>query len=242
MRYAIFADVHSNLEALDVVINASKHESIDKYLCAGDIVGYGANPNECIEKVKTIAMIALAGNHDWAAVNLFSTDYFNPAAKEAVFWTKKNLAEKNRSFLGSLKLVYKDEDLTLVHGTLDNPQDFNYMVDGYSAQETLKLMETKICFVGHTHVAGIFMRDRYGGLHYGKEAAVDIKPGNKYVVNVGSVGQPRDGIPKAAYCVYDTEKKSIQLKRADYDLKLARKKIMAAGLPQFLADRLIMGR
>ena len=242
MRYGIFSDVHSNLEALEAVVSAYKHESIDKYFCVGDVVGYGANPNECADKVKALSMITAAGNHDWASVNLFSTDYFNPAAKEAVFWTRKNLAEKGRNFLESLKLIHKNEDLTLVHGTLDNPQDFNYMVDGYSAQETFRLMETRICFVGHTHVAGVFMRDKYAGLHYEKEVKVEIKPGNRYIVNVGSVGQPRDGMPKAAYCVYDTEKKSIQVKRADYDLKLARKKIMAKGLPQFLADRLLMGR
>jgi predicted phosphodiesterase len=242
MRYGIFSDVHSNLEALEAVISAYRGESIDKYLCVGDVVGYGANPKECIEKVRTIAMITIAGNHDWATVNLFSVDYFNPAAKEAVFWTRNILDQKDAFFLESLKLTYKNEDFTLVHGTLDRPQDFNYMIDGFAAKETFRLLETNICFVGHTHVAGVFMKDRYGRPHYEKDASVNIKPGNKYIINTGSVGQPRDGNPKAAYCVYDTEKKSIQIKRVDYDMKLARKKIMEAGLPQFLADRIIMGR
>lgn len=242
MRYGIFSDIHANLEAFDAVIEAFKLEAIDKYLCVGDVVGYAANPKECIKKVKMLAMITVAGNHDWASVDLFSTDYFNPIASEAIFWTKRNLSDEDRYFLESLKLIYKNEDLTLVHGTLDSSQDFDYMLDSYAASKTFKLMETQTCFVGHSHVAGVFIQDKDNHLDYQEEPFSDIEDGNKYIINVGSVGQPRDGNPKAAYCIYDTDENRVQIKRVDYHIETARKKIIAAGLPRFLADRLLAGR
>ena len=242
MRYGIFGDIHSNLEALEAVIKAYQKEHIDKYLCAGDVVGYATNPKECIDKVKTLAMITVAGNHDWGSVDLFSADYFNPNAKEAISWTKRNLGEQDKYFLESLKLVYKNEDLTLVHGTLDNPQDFNYMTDGYIAEETFRVLETNICFVGHSHAAGIFIKDKDDNLYYLEEQYIDIKDANKYIVNVGSVGQPRDGNPQGAYCIFDSDKKGVRIERISYDIKTARKKIIKAGLPKFLGDRLVIGQ
>jgi len=242
MRYGIFSDIHSNLEALDAAIKAYKKEDIDKYLCIGDVVGYATNPKECLEKVKRLSMITVAGNHDWASVNLFSTDYFNPLAKEAVSWTQRNLDDRGRYFLEGLPLVYKNEDLTMVHGTLHEPDEFNYMTDGYIASHTFELLETDICFVGHTHVPGIFIKSKDGRVRYQVEGNTDIKEGNRYIMNVGSIGQPRDGNPKAAYCIYDTDKKNAQIKRINYDIQAARKKIIAEGLPKFLGERLIIGR
>jgi predicted phosphodiesterase len=242
MRYGIFSDIHSNLEALDTVIKAYKKESIDIYLCGGDAVGYAANPKECIEKVKSLANITVAGNHDWAGVDLFSLEYFNPLAKEAILWMRKILDDNERYFLETLKLVYENKDLTLVHGTLDNPQEFDYMTDEYTAQRTFKILKTNICFVGHSHVAGIFIEDELGKLYYNEEGFQEILPTHKYIVNVGSVGQPRDHNPKAAYCIYDTEKKEIRIKRINYDIESVRKKIITCGLPKFLGDRLLVGR
>jgi predicted phosphodiesterase len=242
MRYGIFSDIHSNLEALNTVISAYKKEKIDKYFCIGDVVGYASNPRECIEIIKTLTTITIAGNHDWASVDLFSVDYFNLNAQDAILWTRRNLDDSNRNFLESLKLVYNNEDLTLVHGTLDNPGDFNYMTDSYIAEETLRLLETNICFIGHTHVVGTFIKDKSERIYYRQDDSLDISPENKYIVNVGSVGQPRDSNPKAAYCIYDTDKKEVQLKRIDYDIETAREKIINAGLPKFLGDRLTIGR
>lgn len=242
MRYGIFADVHSNLEALEAVIHAYKKEAIDKYLCAGDVVGYGANPKECIEQVKMFTMVTVAGNHDWASVDLFSTDYFNPVAKEAVYWTAHNIDEQSRYFLEHLGLIYKNEDLTMVHGTLDDPQDFNYMTDDYIAAKTFALLETNTCFVGHTHVAEIFIQDKDNRIYYQGGNNIDIKEENKYIINVGSVGQPRDGNSQAAYCIYDTDTKIVQIKRINYDIQTAREKIIARGLPIFLGERLLVGR
>ncbi|MFH1414053.1 MAG: metallophosphoesterase family protein [Candidatus Omnitrophota bacterium] len=241
MRYGIFSDIHSNLEALDRVINAYKNESIDKYLCVGDIVGYAANPNESIERVRSLTEISIAGNHDWAAVGLFSTQYFNPVAYEAIAWTSRNLSENNKYFLKNLKLVYEDKELTLVHGTLNKPERFDYMFNLFTAGETFRLMQSRICFIGHTHVAGCFIKHKDGDLDYNTKGYISMEKGNQYIINVGSVGQPRGRIPKATYCIYDTDKKEAWIKRIDYEIEVARKKIIDAGLPRFLADRLLSG-
>lgn len=242
MRYGIFADVHSNLQALDAVLDAYRKEKIDQYLCVGDVVGYGANPKECIEKIRALETVIVAGNHDWVSVDLLSADYFNTYAKEAVLWTKRKLGDGDRIFLESLKLVYKNQDLTLVHGTLHVPENFDYMVDAYSASMTFGLLETSICFVGHSHIAGIFIKDKDGNISYNEDSMLDLKRHNKYIINAGSVGQPRDNNPDACYCIFDTDNKEVQIKRISYDVHTAKKRIIAEGLPRFLGDRLIVGR
>jgi predicted phosphodiesterase len=240
MRYGIFADIHSNLEAFKAVLKVLNREKVDKYLCAGDVVGYGANPQECIDKIKEENITTVAGNHDWGAVELFSKNYFNPAAYEAILWTKNNLDEVARLFLGSLQLVLQSEDLTLVHGTLVKPEEFDYLLDIDAASETFELLETKLCFVGHSHAPGVFVKEN-GNILYLEENSLEIKNGNKYIINVGSVGQPRDGDPRAAYCVYDKEEKTAVIKRVEYDVKTASKKIIKSGLPKYLGERLLLG-
>ena len=242
MRYGIFSDIHSNLEALDAVIRAYQEESIDQYLCVGDVVGYGSNPNECVEKVKQLAAVTVAGNHDWASVGIFSDDYFNPYAKDAVHWTRDNLSNASSDFLGQLKLFHENKDLTLVHGTLEGAENFDYMIDSYTARSTFRILHTDICFVGHLHICGVFAQDKDGYIGYGEPNTVELKDKHKYIVNTGSVGQPRDGNPDAAYCIYDTDKKEVRIKRVKYDIEAARKKIIQAGIPVKLGDRLLVGR
>lgn len=241
MRYGIFADVHSNIEAFEAVIRAFKKEAIDVYLCVGDIVGYGANPKECIQQVQALSAITVAGNHDWASVNLFSAEFFNPFAKEAVLWTKSRLNEEEQSYLQTLRIKFANEELAIVHGTLNHPQEFNYLSDAYAASETFQVLEKGVCFVGHTHIPGIFIQDAQEAIGFVQDEAITVLEINKYIINVGSVGQPRDGVPDAAYCIFDTEKKLVELKRAKYDIQKAGKKIIAAGLPQHLAVRLSAG-
>jgi predicted phosphodiesterase len=241
MRYGIFSDVHSNLEALEAVLDAYKKEAIDEFLCGGDIVGYSANPRECIARVKSVAKLTVAGNHDWASVDLFPTTYFNPLAAQAVAWTKQNLDSAKKQFLKSLQLIFKNADLTLVHGTLHNPEEFNYMLYDEEAAHTFVMLKTEICFVGHTHCPGFFIQDKEGHISYQEQDELVIEKGKRYIINVGSVGQPRDKNPDAAYCIYDTDKKKVQIKRIKYDKEAARKKIVAAGLPKFLGERLLSG-
>ncbi|MFA4842541.1 MAG: metallophosphoesterase family protein, partial [Candidatus Omnitrophota bacterium] len=142
----------------------------------------------------------------------------------------------------SLSLSYKNEDLTLVHGTLDNPQDFDYMTNGFVAEATFRILETVICFVGHTHIAGFFIKDKNGKLYYSKDYIMEINSDKKYIVNVGSVGQPRDRDTRASYCIYDTDEKKVYLNRIDYDIEAVQKKIERAHLPRFLSERLSLGR
>lgn len=242
MRYGIFSDIHSNLEALDATLEVYKKEAIDQYLCVGDIVGYGANPEECIEKIRRLDLPIVAGNHDWACIDALSIDYFNPYAKDAILWTRPKLSAQDRHFLGALNLTFINRDLTLVHGTLQNPEEFDYMIGIHAASQTFDLMQTDICFVGHSHVAGIFIKDKSGNIQYNEDRRVEIKPDNKYIVNVGSVGQPRDDDSDSCYCIFDSEKREVWIKRTSYDVETASKKIIACGLPGFLAERLRVGR
>ncbi|MCM8799227.1 MAG: metallophosphatase family protein [Candidatus Omnitrophica bacterium] len=242
MRYGIFSDIHSNLEALEAVIKAYRRESIDIYLCVGDIVGYAADPSNCIQLVKKISSVVIAGNHDWAAVDLFPIDYFNPVAKRAIIWTKTKLSEEEKRYLGSLSLTYRNDNLSLVHGTLDSPQDFKYMDEVFDAEESFKILENNICFIGHSHISGVFVKDDQNKVYYYEPTHLKLSKNYQYIVNVGSVGQPRDGNPFACYSVFDTEKKEVWIKRVDYDIKSSYKKIIEAGLPVFLAERLYLGR
>ncbi len=242
MKYGIFSDVHSNLEALDAVIKAYESEAIDKYLCIGDSVGYASNPNECAAKIKALAMVSVAGNHDWASVNKFSLDNLVSLARQAVCWTMNHLSQESRDFLEHLTLVYKNEHLTLVHGSLDCPQEFNYTYTGEDAWRTFRILKTKVCFIGHSHIPGIFIRDITDNICYSEETAVNITEYNNYIINVGSVGQPRDGNPRASFCIYDTDKGILEIKRVQYNIEETRGKIINAGLPQRLGDRLLEGK
>ena len=241
MRYGIFSDVHANLEAMESVVNSLRREKIDNYFCVGDVVGYGANPHECIEAVKSLGATSIAGNHDWAVIGRVDTRYFNPMAKEAIHWTKRYALREDMIFLDNLKLIYKNDDFILVHGTLQEADYFHYLIDDRQAQETFELMDRDVCFVGHSHVPGIFTK-KENRIQYSSMSEIYLEDGCQYIINVGSVGQPRDGNPMAAYCVYDTEAKTIFIKRINYIVEEAQRKIMKAGLPAFLASRLAVGR
>ncbi|NQT94921.1 MAG: metallophosphoesterase family protein [Candidatus Omnitrophica bacterium] len=242
MRYAIFADIHSNLEAYQAFLEDAKKEKIDRYFCVGDIVGYGADPRECIELTKSLNCPVVCGNHDWAVVNKLSTDYFNEYAKEAVIWTQERLDDIDKNYLNNLDCVYQDDELTLVHGSLKDPKEFDYVTDRKSAHIVLSMQDTRLCFIGHTHVPGMFYYTEEGDLDYRYAPRLNLKKEDHYLINVGSIGQPRDGDWRACYSIYDTEKYIIQLKRLEYDVKKASEKIEKAGLPKRLSDRILAGR
>lgn len=240
MRYGIISDIHGNLEALETAIDALSHEKIDKYLCVGDIVGYAANPAECIEKTRALKPYVVCGNHDMASGGLMGTNSFNEAAKAAIIWTRNNLSRENIAFLKRLSFIAKNKHFILAHGTLEEPEAFHYMIDGYEAYRTFRLMDRQVCFVGHSHVPGIFSH-KNNRLNYFYKEKVRLSKDEKLIVNVGSIGQPRDGDPRLCYSVYDTGRNLIELKRLTYDIKKTQKKILDAGLPPFLAHRLSEG-
>jgi len=240
MRYGIFSDVHSNLEAFREVLSFLQKGSVDRYISIGDLVGYGADPNECIEIARNLSPVSVVGNHDLACINKLSVSVFTDRAKDAILWTRKTLNRESVDYLGSLDLVAEIGDLTAVHGTLDNPAAFEYMMEKKHAEGSFGVMAKHLLFVGHTHVPGIFRTDGRS-IKYYVEKKITVRANYKYIVNTGSVGQPRDGMPDACCVIYDTDSAEIELHRVKYDYKKAQQKILEAGLPSSLALRLESG-
>lgn len=240
MKFAIIADIHANLEAFRVVLDDAQKQRCTHYACIGDVVGYGANPRECLEIVRKMNMPCVKGNHDEYCSIDEHAEGFNPAAAEAVNWTRKQLSDEERQWLRDLKYVRMVTNFTIVHATLDGPQRWGYVFDKLAAAASFPYQNTPVCFFGHTHVPVAFIRDSM--VRGGTYSKFKIEPGKKYFINVGAVGQPRDGNPKAAYVVFDTTEATVELRRLDYDIATAQKKILEAGLPERLAERLAYGR
>jgi len=240
MRYAVIADIHANLEAFEVVLADSKEQNCTHYCCVGDVVGYNANPKECLEIVRSMGMPVVKGNHDEYCSSEDDLEGFNPHAAEAVNWTRKQLSKEDRQWLRDLKYMRLVASFSMVHATLDGPQRWGYVFDKLAAAASFTYQNTAVCFFGHTHVPVAFVRDSM--VRGGTYSKFKVEPGKKYFVNVGAVGQPRDGNPKSGYVIYDLNEGTIELRRLDYDIAKAQQKIMAAGLPQRLADRLTLGK
>ncbi|HKI68669.1 MAG TPA: metallophosphoesterase family protein [Verrucomicrobiae bacterium] len=240
MKFAIIADIHANLEAFQVILEDIKNQECTHYVCLGDVVGYNANPKECLDIVRQMNIPCVKGNHDEYCSSDSALDGFNPAAAEAVNWTRKQLTEGDRQWLRDLKYTRMITNFSIVHATLDAPQRWGYVFDKLAAAASFTYQTTPICFFGHTHVPVAFMRDTV--VRGGTYSKFKIDPSKKYFVNVGAVGQPRDNNPKAAYVVYNADEGTIELRRLNYDIPKAQKKIREAGLPERLADRLAFGR
>ena len=242
MRYAIISDIHGNLEAFQAVLDALSEEDIDTYLSVGDCIGYGANPKECIELLRSLnPEVLIAGNHEWGVLGLKEADYFNELAQYAISWTRKILDKDEIEYLKSFSLVYEDDKMTLVHGTLNMPEEFYYILDTDDAEAAMGRMRNSLCFVGHSHVPGVFASNHHK-VEILESQSIRLEYERKYIINAGSVGQPRDGDPRASYVVYDTENPTLEIRRVEYDVKKAQGKILKAGLPTRLADRLSEGR
>ena len=240
MKFAIIADIHANLEAFEVVLEDIKNQNCTHYACLGDVVGYNANPKECLDMVRSMNIPCVKGNHDEYCSSEEHLEGFNPAAAEAVNWTRRQLTEEDRQWLRDLRYTRMVTSFTIVHATLDGPQRWGYVFDKLAAAASFTYQNTAICFFGHTHVPVAFMRDTQ--VRGGTYSKFKVEPGKKYFVNVGAVGQPRDGNPKSAYVVYDVYEGTIELRRLDYDIPKAQAKIRAAGLPERLAERLAFGK
>ncbi|MHB8523045.1 MAG: metallophosphoesterase family protein [Limisphaerales bacterium] len=240
MRYAILADIHANLEALEVILEDTRRQKCTHYACLGDVVGYNANPKECLDLIRTMGMPCVKGNHDEYCSVDTNLEGFNPHAAEAIDWTREQLSEADRHWLRDLKYLRLVASFSIVHATLDGPQRWGYVFDKLAAAASFTYQNTSVCFFGHTHVPVAFIRDSV--VRGGTYSKFRVEPGRKYFVNVGSVGQPRDNNPKAAYAIYDLDEGSIELRRLDYDISKAQAKVRAAGLPERLAERLAFGK
>ncbi len=240
MRFAIISDLHANLEATNAVVEDAHTKDCTHFVCLGDLVGYNANPRECIEIVRALDCPIVKGNHDEQASLSESSRDFNELAEHAISWTRAQLTDEHKQLLAGLRMTRQVRDFTIVHATLDTPAEWGYVFNNLDAMASFTYQHTPVCFFGHTHVAGAFVRD--GNVKRVKTEQLVIEPGKKYFINTGSVGQPRDGDPRAAYCIYDTEKNVVEQRRLKYDLPTAQRKIIEAGLPRLLAERLELGR
>ncbi len=226
MKIGIISDIHSNLEALEVMLKRLDAEQVDHIYCLGDIVGYGANPNECVERVRAICPISILGNHDAACTGHTSPDFFNSYARAAIEWTGRVLTEENLEYLKTLPLTHEADSLFFVHATPKDPAAWNYITSEEEAQPHFAILAPGVtCFIGHSHVPDRFENERK----------------TKRIINIGSIGQPRDRDPRACCGVYNTDSGTFEWLREVYSVQEAARKIRHAGLPEFLAVRLFIG-
>lgn len=240
MRIALFGDIHANLEALEAVLKDAMEQGVSEYVCMGDIVGYNADPSACLEIVRAMDCPTVKGNHDEDASGSHSLESMNPVAAAALEWTRQQLTDEQRQWLARLRMVRQVSDFTVVHSTLDQPANWNYVTNRFDAMSNFSYQFTQVCFHGHTHVPRVYMKaDKVQEVF---TDAVAIEDGAKYFINVGSVGQPRDGDWRACYAIYDLNHQMVVLRRVEYDIAETQRKILAAGLPPMLAERIQEGR
>lgn len=240
MRIALFGDIHANLEALESVLADAAAQGVTDYVCTGDVVGYNADPAACLEIVREMDCPTVKGNHDEDASGSHSLDSMNPIAAAALEWTRSQLSDEQRQWLRRLRMVRQVSDFTVVHSTLDQPSNWNYVTNRFDAMANFSYQFTQVCFNGHTHVPRVYVKtDKVQEI---PADSISIEDGAKYFINIGSVGQPRDGDWRAAYAIYDTAQKLVTVRRVEYDIASTQKKILAAGLPEMLAERIAEGR
>ncbi|MDG5815244.1 metallophosphoesterase family protein [Chitinispirillales bacterium ANBcel5] len=243
MKYAIISDIHANLEALEAVFeDIDKNETIDDVLCLGDIVGYGANPNECIELIKQRCPVSILGNHDAAAVDLLSTQHFNIHAKIAIEWTTKELKPKNKEYLTTLPSKKILDPITLVHSTPYEPNMWYYITSLEEAAFNYQYFDTSACFIGHTHIPVIIVLNKDDEVYVHQGSNYQVSGAERVLINVGSVGQPRDRNPNSSYGIFDTDTMEFSFRRVTYDIEKTQAKMRKIKMPEFLANRLVEGR
>ena len=242
MRIAIISDIHANLEALTAVLESMENERVASVYCLGDCVGYGPDPDTCVDLLREKTEAIVMGNHDYAAVGLANTDYFNPVARQAIEWTRAQLKKENLNFLKTLPFTLEVGDILLTHASPKNPSVWDYVLSQQEALRQFKAFRQQICFIGHSHVPIVFNPSTYYTLNNTSTEQIVLEKGEQYIINVGSVGQPRDGDPRSCYVIYDMEKQTIDYMRIAYDVEKTSEKILKHGLPEFLAKRILTGQ
>lgn len=246
MRLAVFSDIHANYEALQAVVDDLKNQKIDRYVCLGDIIGYGANPNECIDLVRSLPnVIVILGNHD-AAVIWGTTPFgMSKAAQEVIFWSMERLTEENLTFIKDLEPTRVMGDMIFSHANPYNPKAWRYVNSRKYAARTFAKTRNRLVFIGHTHRPMVITRQNFFQMSFEEpepSTLYIVNPRNRQIYNCGSIGQPRDGKPLACYLIFDTRTRQLTYRRIDFDHQKAAAKILAAGLPASLAKRLAKGR
>jgi predicted phosphodiesterase len=232
VRLAIISDIHSNLEALQSAFKAIERESVDEIICLGDIVGYGANPNECLHLVRERCSTILLGNHDAAAIDLAVANQFTIHARFSAMWTFSALSKQHKTFLQSLPRIQPRGDILFSHASPFEPEEWHYVISDIDTREAFHAFTERICFIGHSHIPVIYSE---------RGKTTTVNPKGRFIVNVGSVGQPRDGNPELSFGIFDADAWSYKNVRVPYDIHAAAEKIRKEGLPPTLAERLFYG-
>ncbi len=240
MKYAIVSDIHSNLEALNVVIEEIEKRKVDHIICLGDVVGYGANPSECLAIITDEAEAIIMGNHDQAVEDVELRNYFNDWAKTAIEWTAKKLTSEEKRKIRNFSPIVIDQkaNVTWSHSSIHEPEEFHYLFQFMDAESSFKKLETNFGFFGHTHIPSFFSA-KSKEARYLPAGQYQLFKNEHYLINPGSVGQPRDRNPKLSFALFDSSELMLEVIRLDYDNQKAADKIRKAGLPEYLADRLL---
>lgn len=239
--YAILGDIHSNLEALNTVLDDARKQGVEGFVCVGDVVGYNADPVACVEILRELECQVVRGNHDHYCSHDEPLDDFHPLAANVVDWTRRQLGPEQTAYLRSLPLKRHVAGFSVVHSTLDMPDKWGYVFDTLEADAHFNYQTTAVCFYGHTHVPMAFDKAG-GGIARTSYHTLKVAVGHRYFINVGSVGQPRDGDPRTGYVLYDAHKREATLRRFPYDIATTQDKIHRAGLPDRVARRLEQGK
>jgi diadenosine tetraphosphatase ApaH/serine/threonine PP2A family protein phosphatase len=242
VRLGFFSDVHANLEALNAVLKDFSRQNVERSFFLGDAVGYGADPNPCVKKICEATKVRLLGNHDYAALGQIETSQFNQYARLSIEWTKEVLTAESIQLLSGFTVQEETDNFHLVHATPKNPLEWEYLLDLDDAEENFNYFSKQVCLIGHSHKPLIVRKHKEEHAALFPENAVVLEPDSRYIINIGSVGQPRDGNPKACYLLYDTDSREARLVRVAYDVAAAQKKMKALDLPEYLIERISAGR
>lgn len=242
MRWAILSDVHGNLQALEAVVAHLKTmQDLDGIVFLGDVLGYGADPNDSLELLREICALWVAGNHEHGVLGRTDIGTFNEEARAAILWCRDHLIPAHRAFLDRLPLMLDVEEFLCVHATPHHPGEWLYLFTWDDAREAFRAMPKDLCFVGHSHIPLVLCQKPSDEIQVMQVDALQFLPGHRYLINPGSVGQPRDGNPHASFGIYDSQAQTYSLRRVPYDVQVAADRIMKMGLPPSLAHRLYLG-
>lgn len=238
MPYAVFADIHGNLEALETAVEYAKKRRLSQFMVLGDSIGYGADPNECLKWALQNASLHVLGNHEAAVICEKNLEKFTSSAREAIDWSAKRLRPELISGIQVLSYLQTRENMTLAHGTMHGPEEFHYLFDESDAYKSFLALRTLFGFVGHSHVPCFFAeKEGTGGCL--KEGVLKLRKHERYLLNPGSIGQPRDRDPRLSFGIFDESELTFEIVRLPYDNRKAAEKILAEGLPASLAYRLL---
>jgi diadenosine tetraphosphatase ApaH/serine/threonine PP2A family protein phosphatase len=244
MRIGIVSDIHANLAALETVLRVLKTKSIDRYVCLGDVVGYGASPNECCDLIKDLCDLTIIGNHDAAVSGKMDYSYYYDQAKQALDWTVEVLREENLAWLSTLPYLKNEADIDVCfsHGAPIHPEEFNYIFNMEQARDAYQHHDEllQVTFIGHSHLCRVFAYDGSDVIQM-IPGLIELDPVKKYIISIGSVGQPRDYDPRAAYAIFDTESRTFEQHRVEYDISLSARRAFEVRLPDAFGKRLFVG-